>query len=254
MILKILTKNHKSGRNLIDIHTASVDNFSEETLPSHTVISSVASYLVDNQFLSSKKRRVSTRKTPENSPNSNKKQKNNIMDQNTSENKVNSNLNQESDQIMNDDDDNEFNEDSDEEDNSDDNDYIDFETFKHQYKGHYSCNTVKSVNFYGSNSEYVMSGSDDGKIFIWDKETTEVLNILEGHENVVNCIVYHPFDPMIASSGIDHYVKIWQPHGSFPSEDELKQLLEHNNEICTNNQPYVHGENVESVSSLCTQQ
>ncbi|KAI9850430.1 MAG: hypothetical protein M1838_005707, partial [Thelocarpon superellum] len=69
----------------------------------------------------------------------------------------------------------------------------------------------KDVNFYGLNDEYVVSGSDSGHVFIWDKKTSELLNILEGDGEVVNVIQGHPYEPMMAVSGIDHTIKIFSP-------------------------------------------
>jgi len=96
-------------------------------------------------------------------------------------------------------------------------------TYKDVYKGHFSSKTIKSVNFYGPKSEFVISGSDDAKIYIWDKSTTELLTILEGHDEIVNCIVGHPTQPMIASSGIDNVVKLWQNMDDCPSSTQLKK-------------------------------
>ncbi len=56
------------------------------------------------------------------------------------------------------------------------------------YRGHCNVETVKDVNFFGLDDEYVVSGSDSGHVFIWDKHSTEVVNILEGDEDVVNVI------------------------------------------------------------------
>lgn len=56
------------------------------------------------------------------------------------------------------------------------------------YRGHCNVETVKDVNFYGLQDEYVVSGSDAGHVFIWDKKTTQIVNILEGDEDVVNVI------------------------------------------------------------------
>jgi len=36
----------------------------------------------------------------------------------------------------------------------------------HVYKGHRNAQIVKGVNFFGPNTEYVVSGSDCGRIFI----------------------------------------------------------------------------------------
>lgn len=47
---------------------------------------------------------------------------------------------------------------------------------------HYLLFTVKSVNFFGLRSEYVMSGSDCGNIFIWDKNTEAVVQWMAGDE------------------------------------------------------------------------
>jgi nuclear receptor interaction protein len=49
-----------------------------------------------------------------------------------------------------------------------------------QYRGHCNVKTVKDVNFFGLQDEYVVSGSDSGHLFIWDKKSTQLVNILEG--------------------------------------------------------------------------
>lgn len=57
-----------------------------------------------------------------------------------------------------------------------------------KYVGHCNIQTVKDVNYFGQNDEYVVSGSDSGHLFIWDKKTAEVVNILAGDSEVVNVI------------------------------------------------------------------
>ena len=86
------------------------------------------------------------------------------------------------------------------------------------YKGHCNIKTVKDVNYYGPNDEYVISGSDDGNFFIWDRKTTKLLNILEGDGEVVNVIQGHPYEPMIAASGIDNTIKIFSPDARLQEE------------------------------------
>lgn len=87
--------------------------------------------------------------------------------------------------------------------------HVPYSSHTREYKGHCNTRTVKDVNFYGLNDEYVVSGSDDGHFFIWDRKTTELLNILEGDGEVVNVVQGHPYEPMIACSGIDSTVKIF---------------------------------------------
>ena len=43
-------------------------------------------------------------------------------------------------------------------------------------RGHRNCRTMlKEVNFYGFRDEYVVSGSDDGRVFFWDTHSARLL-------------------------------------------------------------------------------
>ncbi|MED6286111.1 DDB1- and CUL4-associated factor 6 [Characodon lateralis] len=84
------------------------------------------------------------------------------------------------------------------------------------YKGHRNSRTmIKESCFWGNN--FVMSGSDCGHIFVWDRHTAEHLMLLEADNHVVNCLQPHPYDPILASSGIDYDIKIWSPLEHSPS-------------------------------------
>ncbi|MED6253806.1 DDB1- and CUL4-associated factor 6 [Ataeniobius toweri] len=84
------------------------------------------------------------------------------------------------------------------------------------YKGHRNSRTmIKESCFWGNN--FVMSGSDCGHIFVWDRHTAEHLMLLEADNHVVNCLQPHPYDPILASSGIDYDIKIWSPLEQSPS-------------------------------------
>ncbi|RMY62493.1 hypothetical protein D0863_10948 [Hortaea werneckii] len=76
---------------------------------------------------------------------------------------------------------------------------------------HCNVRTVKDVNYFGLNDEYVVSGSDDGNLFIWETHTGKLVNILEGDGEVVNVVQGHPYETMMAVSGIDHTIKIFSP-------------------------------------------
>lgn len=81
-----------------------------------------------------------------------------------------------------------------------------------QYRGHCNVRTVKDVNYFGPDDQYVVSGSDCGNFFIWDRKTSELVNVLQGDDEVVNVIQGHPYETMLAVSGIDHTVKIFSPN------------------------------------------
>lgn len=77
------------------------------------------------------------------------------------------------------------------------------------YSGHINVQTIKDVNYFGLQDEYVVSGSDCGHVFIWDRKSLEVVTILHADEDIVNVIEPHPYEPMIAVSGIDNTIKIF---------------------------------------------
>ncbi|CAN6817248.1 unnamed protein product [Brassica oleracea] len=82
------------------------------------------------------------------------------------------------------------------------------------YKEHSNRETVKGVGFFGPKCEYVVSGSDCGRIFIWRKKDGELLRAMEADKHVVNCVESHPHMPLMASSGIETDIKIWTPGGT----------------------------------------
>lgn len=87
------------------------------------------------------------------------------------------------------------------------------------YVGAINVETVKDVNFFGAEDEYIMSGSDDGLLFIWNKETGKIVTVLQGDANVVNVMEGHPHDGSLAVSGIDDTVKLFKP---FEAQDQLQ--------------------------------
>lgn len=87
--------------------------------------------------------------------------------------------------------------------------------YLHRYSGHSNMKTIKGVNFFGPQSEFVVSGSDCGNIFFWDKQSEIIVNWLKGDDaGVVNCLEPHPEFPILATSGLDHDAKIWVPNGT----------------------------------------
>jgi len=48
------------------------------------------------------------------------------------------------------------------------------------YSGHRNSQTIKGVNFFGPNDEYVVSGSDCGHIFIWNKKDAKLVRLMVG--------------------------------------------------------------------------
>ena len=84
--------------------------------------------------------------------------------------------------------------------------------YRTRFCGH--CNThtdIKEANFVGERGDYIAAGSDDGNIFIWEKTSGNLVRVLHGDESIVNCVQWHPNVPMLASSGIENVVRLWEP-------------------------------------------
>ena len=94
------------------------------------------------------------------------------------------------------------------------------------FRGHRNNATVKGVNFYGPESEYVISGSDCGNIFMWERESSALVKLAHGDEGgVVNVLEPHPNLPVLATSGLDDDVKIWQPGPEMDDMERVKQRV-----------------------------
>ncbi|GAB6027757.1 WD and tetratricopeptide repeats [Chamberlinius hualienensis] len=107
----------------------------------------------------------------------------------------------------------------------------DYET---RFCGH--CNTttdIKEANYFGSDSQYVVAGSDDGSIFIWDRWTTNIVRVLKGDEAIVNCLQPHPSLCLMATSGIDPVVRLWTPRPQDGRLDE-REILDSNDAATAN--------------------
>ncbi|KAI5086808.1 DDB1- and CUL4-associated factor 8, partial [Silurus meridionalis] len=102
--------------------------------------------------------------------------------------------------------------------------------YRQRYKGHRNNATVKGVNFYGPCSEFIVSGSDCGHIYLWDKHSARVVQFMEGDRGgVVNCLEPHPHLPGLATSGLDHDVKLWAPTAENPTTLKgLKEVMKKN--------------------------
>lgn len=79
-----------------------------------------------------------------------------------------------------------------------------------KFVGHRNARTmIKEATFWGN--DYIMSGSDCGHVFTWERATGRLVMLMEADQHVVNCVQPHPTMPLLATSGIDYDIKIWSP-------------------------------------------
>lgn len=77
----------------------------------------------------------------------------------------------------------------------------------------------------GGEKPYIISGSDDRSIKIWDYQTKQCIQTLTGHTNNVSYALFHPALPIILTGSEDGTVRIW--HGStYRLEATLSYFLE----------------------------
>lgn len=100
-----------------------------------------------------------------------------------------------------------------------------------KFMGHRNARTmIKEASFWGN--DYIMSGSDCGHVFTWDKNSGKLVMLMEADQHVVNCIQPHPTLPYLATSGIDYDVKVWAPRFGETvvqfDEDRARQLMQRN--------------------------
>lgn len=102
---------------------------------------------------------------------------------------------------------------------------------KQKYTGHRNARTmIKEATFWGE--AFVLSGSDCGHVFAWERGTGELRMLLEADRHVVNCLRPHPTLPLLASAGIDHDIKLWAPAYDSPAFDsDLADALVRRNEV-----------------------
>ncbi|KAF4841146.1 WD repeat-containing protein [Colletotrichum siamense] len=79
-----------------------------------------------------------------------------------------------------------------------------------KFLGHTGGDFLIRSAFGGANESFVVSGSEDGNILIWHKNSGAAVERLEGHQPRTNAVSWNPADPcMLASCGDDGKVKVW---------------------------------------------
>ena len=63
--------------------------------------------------------------------------------------------------------------------------------------------------FGGTSENFVLSGSEDHQVYVWNKEQGSLIEVLTGHTGCVNCVSWNPKLNMFASASDDHTIRIW---------------------------------------------
>ncbi|KAI8815782.1 WD40-repeat-containing domain protein [Fimicolochytrium jonesii] len=77
------------------------------------------------------------------------------------------------------------------------------------YRGHKNT-TYRLASTLSNNDAYVVSGSEDGKIYMWDLVDGKLVKAIVAHEgSVVTAVAYHPISNGMVSAAVDGSVKVW---------------------------------------------
>ncbi len=68
---------------------------------------------------------------------------------------------------------------------------------------------MTSVAF-SKDDKYIISGSEDKSIKIWERETGREIKTLKGHSHMVTSVAFSKDDKYIISGSWDNSIKIWE--------------------------------------------
>ena len=68
---------------------------------------------------------------------------------------------------------------------------------------------LKTAFFYGPKEEYVVSGCDSGRAYVWNSKSCHIEACLQVDDNICNGVIPHPVFNYLVTYGIDHEAKVW---------------------------------------------
>lgn len=83
------------------------------------------------------------------------------------------------------------------------------------YRGRVNSDTCCKEATFLLDGACVATGGDCGHLYIWRAGSGALVRRIAADRSIVNCVAAHPSLPLLASSGIDDEVKLWDVGGDF---------------------------------------
>lgn len=81
-----------------------------------------------------------------------------------------------------------------------------------RYQGAIQNNYMSFCSFGGVDENFIASGSEDNRVYIWHIKKEKAIAILEGHTRNVNCVSWNPvIHGLVASASDDGTIRLWGP-------------------------------------------
>lgn len=77
------------------------------------------------------------------------------------------------------------------------------------YTGHTNNKFCIFATFSVTNGKYIVSGSEDNCVYLWNLQDRNIFQKLEGHTDAVLSVSCHPTENRIASGSLDRTIRIW---------------------------------------------
>ena len=79
------------------------------------------------------------------------------------------------------------------------------------YGGHLNRFTfLKNAKYAGPNDDYIITGSDSGNAWIYERKTGTVVSLMSSDSSTCNGVIPHPSLPLFITYGIDATAKLWR--------------------------------------------
>ncbi|KAF2901274.1 hypothetical protein ILUMI_04911 [Ignelater luminosus] len=97
-------------------------------------------------------------------------------------------------------------------------------------QGHFTIHST----FGGANQDFIASGSEDNRVFIWHIRNEDPIAKLSGHTRTVNCVAWNPVHShMLVSVSDDYTVRVWGPKDKVPKPSVSSSSSESSNNSST---------------------